>query len=303
MAVSFDQLIARVHQCLRGYTKDQSAMAELSESMTASDTTFTVDSSTAINLSRGLVEIDDELILVKAFNQTTSVASVLGLTNGRGVEGTTAASHSANALVTVSPAYPRARMKEAINDTIQALYPDLVVFGTTEVTRVSVVHEYELPSDVDDVWYVTGQLIGPSQVWQPLPNWRYNPHANTTDFPSGKSLQQLDGVVPGQAIRVVYAKRPTALSSGSDDFETVTGYSERITDLAVWGAVARLLPGAESGRLQQTSIEATARADVVPPQSALKAAQYYQGLYYQRLEEERRRQFSEVPNYAYFQGS
>ncbi|UQA91629.1 phage adaptor protein [Streptomyces halobius] len=300
---TFDQLVTRVRQQLRGYTKDQEALGELAVAMTSGDTSFTVDTDTVDNLSRGLVEIDDELILVKTFDRTTGVVSVMGLANGRGAEGTTAAAHAVNSLVTSSPAYPRARVKEAINDTILALYPDLVVFDTTELTRVAVQFEYELPADVADVWYVTGELIGPTKVWQPLPNWRFNPRAATSDFPTGKSLQQLDGVVPGQKVRVVYAKEPTVLSAGADDFATVTGFPDRVSDVVVWGTCARLLPAAESARLQQQAIEATERAVLVPPQSAVKTAQYYQALYYQRLEEERRRMFHDIPNFATFQGS
>lgn len=300
---TLDQLVTRVRQQLRGYTKDQEALGELAAAMTAGATSFTVDTDTVDNLSRGLVEIDDELILVKTLDRSTGVVSVMGLTNGRGTEGTTAAAHAVNSLITSSPAYPRARVKEAINDTITSLYPDLVVFATTELTRISVQFEYELPADVADVWYVTGELIGPTRVWQPLPNWRFNPKAATSDFPSGKSLQQLDGVVPGQKVRVVYAKPPTALAVGSDDFQAVTGFPDRVSDVVVWGACARMLPATESARLQQRAVEATERAALVPPQSAIKTAQYYQALYYQRLEEERRRMFSEIPNFATFQGS
>src|SRR5258707_14621243 len=100
-----------------GFTRDQQQVSELAAPMAPGDTSFTVDSNTVRNISRGLVEIDDELILVKAVDQTTNVASVIGLTNGRGREGTTAASHSTNPIVTMSPAIPPIRITEAINQT------------------------------------------------------------------------------------------------------------------------------------------------------------------------------------------
>lgn len=300
---TFAQLIARVKSELLGFALNQESISSLTVSMGASDTTFQANGETITDLSRGLVEIDDELILAQKWDQTSGTVTVLGGTAGRGYMGTTAASHSNGALITSNPAFPRLRIKEAINSTITSLYPDLVVFGSTEITFNAVQVEYSLPSDVTDVWYVVGQVIGPSKVAQPLPNWRYNPKARTANFATGKSIQLFDSVVPGQAVKVVYAKTPTALSADSDDFAGVTGYEDRIHDLVIYGACKRLIPALEVARLQQQAVEATERAPLVPPSSATKAAQLYASLYAERLQEERARQMGEVPNYAFFQGS
>ncbi|MEU3522324.1 hypothetical protein AB0E62_00350 [Streptomyces sp. NPDC038707] len=299
---TFDQLVRQVRQQLLGFTMSQESVSELAAPMTATDTSFTCDPGTVLNLSRGLVEIDDELILVKGWDGTSGVVNVMGAANGRGYEGTVAASHAAHALVTSSPAFPKARIKEAINQSIITLYPELVVFAETELTKVAPVMEYGLPADCADVWYVTGQTIGPSKIAQPLPDWRYNPKARTANFPTGKSIQVLSPVTPGQAIKVVYAKTPSTLASGSDDF-TATGYPERYVDLVVYGTCMRLLPALESARLQQQAVEATERAPLVPPSSAAKAMAMYMQLYQTRLQEEREQLYSDVPNYAYFQGS
>lgn len=299
---TFDLLVRQVRQQLLGFSMNQESVSELASSMLSTDTTFSCDAATVTNLSRGLVEIDDELILVKTYDSQSGIVSVMGLANGRGYEGTTATTHAAHALVTSNPAFPKARIKEALNQAIRGLYPSLVVFSDTEITKLSPQVEYALPADVDDVWYVTGQLIGPSKVAQPLPNWRYNPKARIVNFPTGKSLQVFDYVTSGQAVKVVYIKPPVQLSAGTDDF-TTTGYPERMSDLVVYGACKRLLPALESARLQQQSVEATERAPLVPPASASKAASLYASLYAERLEEERALQFEETPNFATFQGS
>lgn len=299
---TFDQLTRRVRQQLLGFAMNQESVSSLASAMGASDTTFTADAESVINLSRGLVEIDDELILIKKWDQSSGLVTVMGSTGGRGYEGTVAASHAQNALIVSSPAFPKARIKEAINDTILSLYSDLVVFGSTELTKLAPVVEYELPAATEGVWYVTAQTIGPSKVAQPLPNWRYNPKARTSNFASGKSIQVFDAVTPGQAIKVVYSTTPTALVAGTDDI-TASGYPERYTDLVVYGACKRLIPGLEVARLQLQSIETTERAALVPPQSAAKAASLYASLYAERLEQERSLQFDEVPNFATFQGS
>lgn len=298
---TFNDLIIQVRQAVLGYSKVQSSVSELAAPMTDTDVTFTADGATVTNLSRGMVEIDDELILVKSFDRTSGVVTVMGNTNGRGYEGTTAAAHSQYALITSDPAFPRVRIKEAINDTISAMYPDLVIYGVVEIPKLAPVFEYQLPADAKDVWYVTGQLVGPSKVWQPLPNWRFNPNANTTDFPTGKSIEIFDYVTPGRAQRVVYIKEPSRLVNATDDYEVVAGYPERTADIVKWGASARLLPAYEAARLQQKSVESTERAPLVPPKAAAQAAAFFQQLYYQRLQEERRRQWEEVANYQRFQ--
>jgi hypothetical protein len=300
---TLNDLITQVRQQLLGYTLDQASVSELAAPMAPGDTTFTVDTGTVTNLSRGLVEIDDELILVKAYDRTSGVVTVMGLANGRGAEATTAASHAVNALVTASPPFPRARIKEAINQAILGLYPSLVSLATTEITNISVVYQYEMPADAVGVRAVALQTIGPTKVWQQGRSWRFDPRSNTGDFPTGKSIQLFDAVVPGRAMRVLYEKAPSKLDAGTDDFEAVTGYPDRVTDLVIWGACSRLIPAYDTARLQQQAVESTERAGLVPPTSALKTASYYQQLYYQRLEEEKARQFEEDPFPQFFAGS
>lgn len=310
MATSFEQLVSRVKQQLLGYTRDQASISYLTAGMTATDTTFTVDTDTVKNISRGLVEIDDEMIMVKKFDQASGLVTVLGGLSGRGVEGTTPAVHSINTFVTDDPMYPVKRVKEAINDTINATFPDLYVFGEHEFPKIAARYEYPLPAEVEDVYKVFVNTIGPSAVWFPLSSWRFNPQASTTagqvkptPAPTGKSLQIMrDFIVPGRNIRVTYIKRPATLSNDSDDFETTTGYPERYVDMIAYGACWRLLPAYESARLQQQGIEATERAPLVPTGAGSQAAQYYLSLYTRRLQEERDRLFSLYENNQYFNG-
>lgn len=292
---TFDGLLSRIRQQAMGYAKDQSAVAELAAGMSAADTSFTASPDTIKALSRGLIEIDDELILLKSYDQPSGVAKVMGGLNGRGAEGTIPAAHAMQALITADPRFPRARIKEAVNDVLQSLYPSLVVFATTEITNVSVVYEYAMPADALDVWAVSNQTVGPTKVWMQGLNYLFNPTADPTAFPTGKSIQLFDSVTPGQSMLIKYVKSPSPLVAGSDDFATATGLPERCVDMVVWGACARLLPSYEAARLQQTSVESTERAALVPPQSAVKTAQYYLAMFQQRLEEERARMFAENP--------
>ena len=303
MSVTFAQVQNRVRSHLLGYSKDQEQFTALTVSMAPGDTTFTVDASTQPNLSRGTCQIDDELILVKSLDPTSGLVTVMAGTNGRGREGTTAVAHGVNALVTNAPAFPNIRMQEAINDTLLGVYPHLVTFKTTNITKLAPQLEYAMPVDALDVWYVNLQLVGPSKVWQPAMNYRFNPLADPTVFTTGKSIELLDGVVPGRQMRVVYAAAVGTLVNPTDDFFTTTGLPERCVDMITYGAVARLLPAYEAARLQQRAIESTQRSALVPPQAASRTAQYYMSLYQQRLAEERDRMFTEVPNFQSYNGS
>lgn len=297
MAVTFDQLVSRVKQQLLGYTRDQASISYLTSAMDADDTSFMVDPETVTNLSKGLIEIGDEMILVKNYDRATGTVTVTAGTTGRGVEGTTASAHSINDIVTDDPLYPRARVKEAINDTINATYPDLWVLGAYEFPKVAARYEYPVPTDVEDVLNVTTNTIGPSAVWFPNSAWRFNPLASTTTgqvkptpAPTGKTIQIMrDFIVPGRNIRVNYIKKPNTLTNGTDDFATTTGYPERYIDLITYGACWRMLPAYESARLQQQAIEATERAPLVPTGAGSNASKYYMALYQQRLAEERQR--------------
>lgn len=310
MAATFAQIVSRVKQQLLGYTRDQASISSLASNMLATDTTFMLDPETVTNISKGLVEIDSEMILVKKYDRSTGTVTVMGGLNGRGVEGTTAAAHSANALVTDDPMYPVLRIKEAINDTIQGVYPDLWVFGEYEFPKIAARYEYPVPTEVEQVYKVTVNTIGPSAVWFPLSSWRFNPSASTTSgqvkptpTPTGKTIQIMrDFIVPGRNIRVEYIKKPNTLTNDSDDFTTTTGFPDRYIDLITYGACWRLLPAYESARLQQVAIEATERAPLVPTGAGSNASKYYMALYMQRLQEERTRLQRLFDSYQNFNG-
>jgi hypothetical protein len=311
MAVTFSNIVDRVKQQLLGYTKDQASISYLVEPMTDTSISFHADEETINNLSRGLVEIGDELILVKKYDRTSGVATVIGGLSGtgRGADGTVATAHEIDEIITNDPRFPRQRIKEAINDTINGVYPDLWVFGEYEFPYLSARYEYPMPVDADDVYKVVVNTIGPSGVWFPAQSWRFNPMSSTTagqvkpqPTPTGKSIQIYDRIVPGRNIRVSYTKAPTPLVDNGDDFTTVTGFPERYIDMIVYGAAWRLLPAYEAARLQQASIEATERAPLVPTSAASQASQFFLALYQKRLTEERTRLQRLYESYQTFNG-
>lgn len=300
---TFDQLVKQVKDNLLAFSKNQESITYLTADMLPTDTTFLIDTETGQAITNGIAEVDDELILIKKWDPTTGIVTVMANLNGRGASGTTPASHATDTIVTCDPSYPRVRVKEAINDTIDAVYPDLWVFGDYEFPKNAAQFEYQIPAEVEDVHKVTADTIGPSKVWFPVQRWRFNAQASVDPLDgvsTGKSLQVMDDIVPGRKIRVVYRKRPDLLVSNNDDFEPTTGLPERVTDLIVFGATARLLGPNEAGRVQQVAIESTERAPLVPAGSASNAANFYWAQYYRRLDEERDRMLQLFESYQYF---
>jgi hypothetical protein len=299
---TFADLVGQVKQQLLGYTKDQVATTYLTQPMTSTDTTFTVDTETVTAITRGLIEVDEELVLIKKFDRTSGVVTVMAGQTGRGRDGTLATSHAANVLVTADPDFPIVRIKEAVNSCIAATYPDLFAFSSFEFKKNAARYEYLVPPDADSVYKVTADTIGPSKIWFPVQRWRFNNNASMDPgegSASGKTIQVMDDIVPGRLIRVVYTKAPNPLVDNADEF-TVTGYPERYTDMIMYGTVARLLPAYEAARLQQSSIESAERAPLVPTQAATQASQYYWNMYYKRLNEERDRLFELNQQYQSF---
>jgi hypothetical protein len=280
---TFDQLTQTVLGNLQGFSLDQDQITYLTSDIGTSDTTLPVGDPHEV--SRGLVEVDDELVWVRAVDATSS--SALLIPQGRGYMGTTAAAHSANVTVKNNPKYPRVMVKRAINDTIRSLFPDLFKVTSTTFAFTAARYFYPLPAETEDVYDVTWDIIGPSRRWPRLDRWRFVSNANTTSYPTGKALDLMSSVVPGRTVQVTYLVAPQPLVNGSDDFATVTGLNASAEDVVLYGACYRLAGYLDIPRLQTTNVEGNARAQNVPPGSASNTGKYFYAIYKERLAQER----------------
>lgn len=121
----FSELIDETSLSLTGYTNRQDQATFLTSPMAATDLTFVVADGTV--LTRGLVEIDEELIWVDSFDRTSNTATIPAY--GRGFRDTTAAVHTAGTRVTITPSFPRSVIRRNLQQAIDAVYPDL--FGVS----------------------------------------------------------------------------------------------------------------------------------------------------------------------------
>jgi len=268
---------------LHGFTAVQDQATHLTQSAAAADTTLKIADTSA--MSRGIVEIDEELIMVDSVD-TVSLNMVVP-PYGRGFRGTTAATHASGTRVVSAPMFPRFLVKQAINDAIKAVFPDLFAVSETTVTYTGAVTSYALPADALDVLSVMWQTTGSSQEWLPIRRWTLDRHANTSSFATGVSLSIYDRVTPGRTIKIVFSKKPTVLSSASDSFETVTGLPASCEDLVRLGAAYRMVPFFDAAHLSGMSSEADFSSGARPVGGSSQIGRYMLQLYQVRLDEER----------------
>jgi hypothetical protein len=279
-------LVIRTRQMMQSFSQEQQQWAYLTSPIGTTDVTLSVNDSTQI--SRGLIEIDgNELAVVKSVNRPTNTVTLDPF--ARGWAGTTAASHLTNARIENNPIWPAIRVKEAINDVIRSLYPDLFAVATTKITKISVQQGYSLPSDCQEIISVRFTTIGPTLINPPMIRYRFDGQADTTVFSTGKALWMGVDVTPGREIFVVYRKEPTELVNDTDDFAAVTGLPATAQDVVIYGACMKLAPALESPRLILDTVESSERAAYVQPGSAMRVSAAYGQLYMQRLMQERRK--------------
>jgi hypothetical protein len=265
---TFGDLINEVHLNLLGYVLDQEQLTPVSSDFTSTATSFSVQD--ASQISPGLIEVDEELMWCREVDPDSNIVYV----TTRGIYGTTAAAHTAGAFTRNQPKFPRASIQKAINSTIRSTYPDLFAVATTALTADPVAVGYGIPADVEEVLDVFWQQPGVSDYWVPVRRYRVNMKANVGSFPTGKSIDVMDGVVDGMTIQVVYRTVPTAMSALTDEFTTVTGLNESAAECIVYGACARLVGYTEAARMSDDAAEARF-IDGQPAGQALNAARYF----------------------------
>lgn len=283
MATTYADLIDAVSALLHSQTADLEQQTWLTQPVTATtQTTLTVDDATQV--SRGLIEVDDELMWVKSVDTTANTVTIAP--PGRGYRESTAATHAVNALVVNNPRYPRAAIRNAIQEVIPALYPDLYGVKTYEgLSSVSVRTTYQLPADTAHILRVQWATVGPSGRWAPVRRWSFDPAADPTAYSTGKSIDILEPMTPGRTIKIVYAAEPLQFTSDTQTLQQIN-LDEDHRDILILGAASRLLMYQDAARLQTTNVEQTTRDNVVPPNAGAQAGRGLYAIYKQRVQEE-----------------
>ena len=285
MSYTFAQMVDEVRANLSGYTLRQDRITNLTNSGGITTSELAIKIGNSENLAKGIIEIDDELIWVNSFDKANlTLNAIAGF--GRGYGGTTPAPHSQNAMVTLTPTFPRVNVKKAINDTINSLYPKLFAVNSTTFTFNAAQIAYQLPDDARDVLYVSWQTVGPSKEWLPVNRWRIDRMANVAAFDTTKTVNLYEKIMPGRTVQVYYSTIPNTLTNNTDDFASVTGLPESSRDVVTLGAAYRLLSYLDTGRINLSSAEADINDNKLPSTAGASASKYVFALYQQRLLEE-----------------
>lgn len=295
---TLSNMIDEVTLKLAGFTLRQDRQTHLVEPITSSSTEIQVANAT--NISTGIIEIDDELIYVDSYDRTAKKLNVPPY--GRGYSGSSASSHSAGKRVTIAPTFPRTSIKQAINDTVNSVFPSLYSVSSTVFKYKPAQTTYPLPSSAQTVLGVSYETTGPSKQWRPVRGWRIDPMANIGAFDSTNSISILSGVEPGRNIQVTYTVEPSTMTADNNDFSLTTGLPESSKDVIVLGAAYRLASFVDPGRLTFGSAEADQQSQVAGRTygAGTNTAKYLLALYNQRLQDEARKLTDKFPTRVHY---
>ena len=280
---TLSDMIDEVRSSLQGYTLRQDRITYLNSAINTTQTDIQVGNSA--NLAKGIIEIDDELLWIDNFNKTNSTLNAApGF--GRGYQNTSPAPHAQYAQVILSPTFPRAMIKQAINDTINSVYPQLwAVYNTTFTFNAAQV-TYPLPDDLEDILYMSWQTTGSSEEWLPINRWRLDGMADAATFNTINTVNLYENIQPGRTVKVWYTAAPANLTSSNDDFAGVSGLPYTCRDVITLGASYKLLSYVDAGRINLTSAEADLNDTKIPSTAGASSSRYIYALYQQRLNEE-----------------
>jgi hypothetical protein len=288
---NFSDLVDETLIALSGYTQRQDQSTFLTAAMT--DTQLTMTVSDAAVLSKGLVEVGDELMWVENFDRATNVATIAPY--GRGFRSTQKAPHSIGDRVTISPSFPKDVIRKQLNNAVTGVFPDLFGVFYTTFSFISSQNTYRLPSEADEILQVTWQTTGPTQEWLPVRQYAINKNAYVGTFNTGKTISVYDGIVPGRTVHVVYTRRPQEMFLPSDDFETVTFLPAYAKEPVVLGAAYRVAGYLDVSRLPGQTAEVDQIDQASPIGSGGTVTRALFQLYQQRLSVALRRQQEDFP--------
>lgn len=254
-------------------------------------TTFTVGDVSQI--SKGLVEIEDELVYVTNVDKVGGTITIAPW--GRGQSASQAVGHSANVMVTNNPVFPRQRVRSALWGILREIYPAIAPFAEYIADINPVKTNYVMPSDCFNIYSVHWKVLGPTGMWIPARAWRQNKRAGDPI-----ELELLSFAFPGlQRLRVEYQKNPVAAFGATDDLATY-GYDFQIRDLLVLGSAARLLGYVEGSRVLTESVVASNRTETTPAGAAMSASKNLYQQFLVRVESERQQQLLRHPPQIHF---
>jgi hypothetical protein len=236
------------------------ARNKLTTTLTSSGTSVVVTYPLEGLRSGQICEIDSELMYIWSADPATKTLEV-----ERGFNNSTAAAHTAGAVITVNPRFPRAQVLEAINDELSDLTSPM--HGLFQVKTLNL--DYNGSDPMVNLTAVTNiiDLLTVSVRYQtddyPIARKiRLIRDMPTDDFASGFALRFDQSVFPGR-LRIVYKAAYTATAAEATDINSTCGVQETVTDIVILGTQIRLMSPREIKRNFTESQGDTRRAEEV----------------------------------------
>ena len=245
-------------QLLSGVIEERNKLAS---AINSTDTTVTTTYDLGGLRTGGVFQLGTELLYI-----WDAVPASKTLTVERGYAGTTAASHSSGAVLTLNPRFPRAQMLDALNSEIDDLSStsnglfrvvtvDLSYNGSDRqinITNSGTILELldvRLRYEADD-----HPVIHSTRIQTGLP---------TADFASGNTLVFDEPVMAG-TVRVRYKAPFTRAATESSDLTTDCFLPATCDDIVEYGLMIRMMAAREIKRNFTESQSDTRRPDEVP---------------------------------------
>lgn len=246
-----------LRQLMSGTMEERNKM---SLPITASDTTISMLYDLGGIRPGGVIQIDSELMYVWEISSGSKTVVV-----ERAWNGTTAATHTANSIVTVDPKFPRAQILEAVNaelDDLSSPMNGLFQVKSLELNYNGTWTMVNLPTTDKIIDLVSVSLRYIATDYPKIRRCRLIRDLPNDDFNGGYALRFDEQVRAGRII-VVYKAPFTNVTTESQNLQNIAGFPSSCEDILMMGAQIRLVSPREIKRNFTESQGDTRRAEEV----------------------------------------
>ena len=276
-------------QLLSGTVEERNKLAT---TVTSADTSIVLSYDLGGFREGSVIEIESELMYV-----WESATATKTLTVQRGYDGTTAAAHTAGALATVNPRFPRQQMLDALNSDIDDL--SSTVNGLFRVVAQDISYngsdrQLDITSATGIIDLLDVRLRYLADDYPVIRNVRLQRNLPTADFASGFAIV-FDQPVMAGTLRVVTKREFTRATTEASDLQSVCFVPQSCEDILEMGVILRMMNGREIKRNFIESQGDTRRSDEVPPGSTRDSLTNIQRLRRERIVSEAARLKQQYP--------
>lgn len=259
----------------------QQRVTTMKSACVAADTTILLTATQSTIVAGTILEVDDELIMLMAWNQSTQEAQVV-----RGWWGTTAADHDANTVVFLAPRWTNVEIRRRLVEEIRS-WPDSL-FAETWVDTDIDVSDYSGSTQVlttpptDAVRPLAVQWVDSEGLVTPLRRVVVRP-ASETQY----RVDLGEYVLASGTLRVAFATRfDLSTFEMATEVESTILMPSSMSDIPPLGAAMRLLPGREVQRTNRQAQGEPRIADESPANHILSPYQVLGQMRQVRIAEE-----------------